>query len=231
MLELNRMQLQVLDCMQKIEKDITICATGVGSGQSYIAEMLPVLLQTDVVILSKFRKDVKSVYDKLSEVSFKSSLSLLENRIEVDRGSITFTSDVTRLVPTSRNTLLVVDHIEHFSAGDRFVLKRLENRNKMLILTQPIHCGWREPKYGYGFLQRDVDTSSLIIEKSSWDNHLIDWEGDELRARVSDYKRGVNIITNYSVGDNPLLAESTYTKFLDTLPLNEYIKLQGRWMS
>jgi hypothetical protein len=232
MLKLNKMQMQVLDCMHKREKDITICATGTGSGQSYIVEILPVLLRTDVVVLSKFRKDIKAVYNQLSEVGVKCSISFLKNRIDVDGNSITFTSSVKDLLNTSSDTLLVVEHIEHFSEEDSFALKYLENINKMLILTQPIHCGWREPKYEYGFLQRDEHTSDMVIEKASWDNHLINWKGDELRAKISDYRRGVNIITNYEVSDNPYFIESyDYIKTLNRLTLKDYIKLQGRWMS
>jgi hypothetical protein len=231
MLKLNEMQMKVLDYMDNGKKDITICATGAGSGQSYISDLLPVLLQTDVIVLSKFRKDIGAVYDKLSEVSIKCNPNFRENRIEVGGNSITFIQDIKSLRSCSINTLLVVDHIEHFSKDDRSTLRHFENRNKMLFLTQPIHCGWREPKYEYGLLQRYEGTSTLICEKVSWDHHLINWREDKLRAEVGDYRRGVNVITNYGVVGNPYLNKSAYTEVMGKLPLDAYLKLQGRWIS
>lgn len=223
-MQLLEMQAKVLNFMKDDNNDITICATGLGSGKSVAAFMLP-LLGKDILLVSKTCKfdedNCRALYSSMEvDVSYsRSHISLLGVF-----GGITF-MDSLPLFGESRQKTIVIDSPQLFQDD----YKELYGKHKLLFLTNPYECGWRHLKYEDGIIQVKED-GSPELEDRSWDCDLVNWNNRLMKTKAvpNDYRDGVNIVTGYGAENNPYL-EGNFMGVMNNLPHYELKRLVGKW--
>lgn len=223
-MQLLEMQAKVLNFMKDDNNDITICATGLGSGKSVAAFMLP-LLGKDILLVSntcKFDEDnCRALYSSMEvDVSYsRNQITLLDAF-----GSITF-MDSLPLFGQPRQKTIVIDNPQFFNN----TYKELYGKCKLLLLTTPYECGWRHLKCENGILQVKED-GSPELEDQSWDCDLVNWNNRLMKTKAvpNDYKKGVNIVTGYGAENNPYL-EGNVVEVMNNLAHCELKRLAGKW--
>ena len=230
-LNLNEMQSKVLHTVHGDHKDTTILATGAGSGQSYIANLLPFILSEDVIILTTGARDSNYTFNftrhLLTKIEMDYEVSQNPLQIKTQYASLRIVSSVSDLKTISSNTIIVVDRPQHNEIKE---LRLFFRRNKMLIMTQPIHCGWRNPEYDMGLIKLNSKGTDMLTTSESWDSWLVNWRPMTTRAKVSDYKSGVNIITNSGIEDNLSIYNTSYILTVDGLHPKHKNKLGAYWI-
>lgn len=115
--------------------------------------------------------------------------------VETDLGMVRFSLVNNRLKAIQR-TMLVIEKPELCNQEDiDYHIRR--DYEKLCFVTQPINCGWREFETHKGLIPHDKETGKPVVKNHSWDNLLINWEGGETRAEMSQYKDCVGIVTGY----------------------------------
>lgn len=141
--------------------------------------------------------------------------------------------------------LMLVDNAHNFPQNwlSHYIEK---TDNEIVFTSKPYECGWRNPIYENGMVQRD-ERGRVLTFKSSWDNSLVDWglcDQDKCvsenwneaafstKACPSLYLPFVRVVSGYDVKGNHFLLENNpcYIKALDSLPPKDKIPLEGRWV-
>lgn len=141
------------------------------------------------------------------------------NVIETDLGMVRFSLMDNRLKAIQRS-MLVIESPELCNQEDiNYHIRR--DYEKLCFVTQPINCGWREFETHKGLVLRDKEKGDPVVKNNSWDNLLINWEGDEARAEINQYKDNVGIVTGYG-------CEQVIRKVNTGIDLME---VQGEWVT
>lgn len=223
-MQLLEMQAKVLNFMKDDNKDITICATGLGSGKSVAAFMLP-LLGKDVLLVSKTCKsDMEYCRAIYSDMKLDATLVRHQMKLQVGSGSISFMHSLP-LFGEARQKVVVIDSPQLFHSTH----KSLYGKCKLLFLSNPYECGWRHLKYENGIIQVKKD-GSPELEDQSWDCDLVNWNNRLMKTKAvpNDYRDGVNIVTGYGTENNPYL-QGNFMEVMNDLPPYELRRLAGKW--
>lgn len=103
---------------------------------------------------------------------------------------------------------VLVDNVDLLYKSDPYAVEYLLDTMKLyeqvVFTTNPFHCGWRNPNYVNGVVERD-DLGNVVYIGKSWDYSLVDWKGVEARSEpysvtskafIEDYHNYVQIINN-----------------------------------
>lgn len=103
---------------------------------------------------------------------------------------------------------VLVDNVDLLHKNEPSALEYLLNTmglyERILFTTNPFHCGWRNPNYVNGVVERD-DLGNIVYISKSWDYSLVDWKGVEKRSEpypvtakafIEDYHNYVQVINN-----------------------------------
>lgn len=103
---------------------------------------------------------------------------------------------------------VLVDNVDLLHKNDPSALEYLLNTfnryEQTVFTTNPFHCGWRNPNYVNGVVERDELGYAVYMDKS-WDYSLVDWKGVEARSEpcaitskafIKDYNNYVQVINN-----------------------------------
>lgn len=231
MLNLLKMQKQVVtSCTQQGE--ITICATGAGSGQSVSSYMLPVLLGDKVTVLTRTHVQAVRYFEqclafyKNHGIPHQVDYKRLSASIINTSGKIQFKNQDNG---RGASGIVVVESPQQFEK--EFIDTIIENsplNQHTLFLTRPYECGWRNPKFENGIIVIDP-AYMLANDEVSWDYNLIKWDINSTRAEIEWYKEGVNVITGFGLGDNCYLDSSYSRAFGGMSPLDKF-RLSREWI-
>ncbi len=103
---------------------------------------------------------------------------------------------------------VLVDNVDLLHKSEPSALEYLLNTftlyEQTVFTTNPFHCGWRNPNYVNGVLERD-ELGHIVYTGKSWDYSLVDWKGVEDRSEsstmtskafIEDYHNYVLVINN-----------------------------------
>ncbi len=106
---------------------------------------------------------------------------------------------------------VLVDNVDLLHKNDPSALEYLWNTfnryEQTVFTTNPFHCGWRNPNYVKGVVERD-EFGYVVYTGKSWDYSLVDWKGVEARSEpcsitsitskafIEDYHHHVLVINN-----------------------------------
>ena len=103
---------------------------------------------------------------------------------------------------------VLVDNVDLLHKNDPSALEYLLNTfnlyDQVVFTTNPFHCGWRNPNYVNGVVERD-DLGNIVYTDKSWDYPLVDWKGVGARSEpysvttkafIKDYHHHVLVINN-----------------------------------
>lgn len=115
---------------------------------------------------------------------------------------------LTTLQLRSTVSRVLVDNVDLLHKSEPSTLEYLLNTMKLyeqiVFTTNPFHCGWRNPNYANGVVERD-NLGNVVYTGKSWDYPLVDWKGVEKRSEpysvtakafINDYHSYVQVINN-----------------------------------
>lgn len=230
MLNLLKMQKQVVtSCTQQGE--ITICATGAGSGQSVSSYVLPILLGDKVTVLTRTHVQAVRYFEQC--LAFYRSHGI-PHQVDYKRLSASIINTSGKIQFKNQDNgrgasgIVVVESPQQFDKG--FINNLIENstlNQHTLFLTRPYECGWRNHKFENGIVC--FDERGVTSDEVSWDYDLINWDLDSTRAEIEWYKDGVNVITGFGLDSNIYLDPSYSRAFRGLNPLDKF-RLSGEWV-
>lgn len=130
------------------------------------------------------------------------------------------------------NTLVILDQVDFFEQYfiDYQTELQKRNGNTLMFSTQPFNCGWRDIKTSQGY---PVFSDNGLPEtlNTSWDYNLVNWVdlGTATRAKPTDYYSEVEVITGYGINTFLDGENKNYSKFMNTLPESESLRVSGTW--
>ncbi|MCP4991938.1 MAG: hypothetical protein GY928_39575 [Colwellia sp.] len=228
--------LQLQDKILNSKKRITLVSVGCGAGASYGLGLKALASEEDVTIFhhsmrraeSSMRTFVGHHMDCILEISYSWSKVILKTGTVVN-----FCSPDSHLL----NTKLVLIDDAHTFKDKRLLRHITDNAKEVVCTSKPFECGWRNPLYENGVLQK-TEQGRILYTDVSWDAHLVEWgkEGElgfvGNRAKESNYKNFVEVITGFELEDNFFLMKENpcYAEVLESLPLEKRARLQGGWL-
>ncbi len=103
---------------------------------------------------------------------------------------------------------VLVDNVDLLHKSEpsalEYLLNTFDRYEQTVFTTNPFHCGWRNPNYVNGVVERDK-LGSVVYTGKSWDYSLVDWKGVEARSEpyslaskafIEDYHNYVQVINN-----------------------------------
>lgn len=103
---------------------------------------------------------------------------------------------------------VLIDDVDLLHKNDpstlEYLLNTSERYDQMVFTTNPFHCGYRNPNYINGVVERD-ELGYIVYIGKSWDYSLVDWKGVEKRSEpysvtakafIEDYHNYVQVINN-----------------------------------
>ena len=220
-LKANELQSRIIDSKARV----TIVAVGCGAGSSVGLYMKALSSKKSTAILyNSHRRAQRSMDEFINKFEqFVCNVNRRQNLvILVDGRTVIFAHpDTPRL---NNHMLLLIDDV-HTYPSKRSLQDILRFSKEVVCTSKPYECGWRNPLYKNGELERDENGAILYTERS-WDHSLVNWGKEcELgfvgnKARPTDYKRDVEVIHGYDFEENTHLINSypEYKESLDNLP-------------
>lgn len=228
--------------MIKADKSIVICANVSGTGHT-IGLMLKIVelyyqythecrndLEVVTVLSPSWRFNSWSV-EKLIDIceEFKIDYEYSRTHESIFLGDnnfkVFFETDIDSVRHLKRDYLMVEQ--AHLFVEDDLRELIVRDYKQIYFTTNPYECGWRNPKFEHG----EVVYSSkgdMVCVSESWDSIFIDWDKTSTRAKPSDYKDNVQVITGYGWEDNILVGDNFKYEMSRLDPLTKY-RLDGMW--